>query len=184
MIIKKGLMSLIVCVFSLFASTVAFAGRSAAIDEDANAALALFYQQNAMYQELADKAVGMLVFPRVVKRRVGVAGEYGEGVLMIEGRPVRHYLVQGRSAGLTAGAAQHSEVIMFMTTQALVKFVSSKGWIVGAQSGIAVVSKGAAGAYDSETLRKPVLGFVFCENGLIADISFAGLEITMLDNKS
>ena len=103
---------------------------------------------------------------------------------MIEGRPVRHYLVQGGSVGFTAGAAQHSEVIMFMTTQALVKFVSSKGWIVGAQAGIAVVSKGAAGAYDSETLRNPVLGFVFCEHGLIGDISFAGLKITMLDNKS
>jgi lipid-binding SYLF domain-containing protein len=182
--IKTWLVSLSVCALSLFASAAAFAGRSTAIDADASAALALFYQQNAIHQELAEKAVGMLVFPRVVKGGVGVAGEYGEGVLMIEGRPVRHYLVQGGSAGLTAGAAEHSEVIMFMTTQALVKFVSSKGWIVGAQTGIAVVSKGAGGEYDSVTLRKPVLGFEFGENGLIGDISFAGLKITMLDSRS
>ena len=50
MIIRKGFMSLSVCVFSLLTSTGAFAGRSAAIDEDANAALALFYQQNAIHQ--------------------------------------------------------------------------------------------------------------------------------------
>ena len=184
MIIKHRLVSLSVCVLSLFASAGAFAGRSAAIDGDASTALALFYQQNAIHQQLADKAVGMLVFPRVVKGGVGVDGEYGEGVLMIEGRPVRHYIVQGGSVDLTAGAAEHSEVIMFMTTQALVKFVSSKGWIVGAQTGIAVVSKGAGGEYDSATLSKPVLGFVFGENGSIGDISFAGLKITMLDSKS
>jgi lipid-binding SYLF domain-containing protein len=184
MIINNGLVSLSVCVLGLFASTSAFAGRSAEIDRDASAALALFYQQDAIHQELADKAVGMLVFPRVVKGGAGISGEYGEGVLMIEGRPVRHYLVQGGSAGLTAGAAAHSEVIMFMNTQALVKFVLSKGWIVGAQTGIAVVSKGAGGGYDSESFRKPVIGFVFCENGLIGDISFAGLRITMLDSKS
>jgi lipid-binding SYLF domain-containing protein len=184
MIIRNGLVSLSVCVLSLFASTGAFAGRSAAIDGDATAALALLYQQDAIHQELADKAVGMLVFPRVVKGGAGVAGEYGEGVLMIEGRPVRHYLIQGGSADLTAGASEHSEVIMFMTTQALVKFVSSKGWTVGAQTGIAVVSRGAGGKYDSETLRKPVLGFVFSESGMLGDISFAGLKITMLDSKS
>jgi lipid-binding SYLF domain-containing protein len=184
MIIKSWLVSLSVCVLGLCASSGAIAGRSAAIDGDASTALALFYRQNAIHQELADKAVGMLVFPRVVKGGVGVAGEYGEGVLMIEGRPVRHYLVQGGSMGLTAGAAEHSEVIMFMTTPALVKFVSSKGWIVGAQTGIAVVSKGASGEYDSATLSKPVLGFVFCESGLIGDISFAGLKITMLDSRS
>ncbi len=183
MIIKHWLMSLSVCALSLFASAGAFAGRSAKIDGDALAALALFYQQNAIHRELADKAVGLLVFPHVVKGGAGAAGDYGAGVLMIEGRPVRHYLVQGGSMGLTS-AAEHSEVIMFMTTQALMKFVSSKGWIVGAQTGIAVVSKGAGGEYDSETLKKPVLGFVFGENGSIGDISFSGFKITMLDSKS
>jgi lipid-binding SYLF domain-containing protein len=172
--------SLTVCVLAVCASTIAFAGRNAEIDGDAAAALGQFYQQDPAHQKLAEKAVGMLVFPHVVKG--GAGGEYGEGVLMIEGRPVRHYAVEGGSVGL--GAAEHSEVIMFMTEQALIKFVTSKGWTVGTQAGIAVVYKGAGGQYDSDTLRKPVLGFVFGENGLIGDISFAGLKISKLNSKS
>jgi lipid-binding SYLF domain-containing protein len=181
--IKSWIVWLSVCVLALCASSAAFAGRNAAIDQDANAALLQFYRQNPMHQELANKAVGVLVFPHVVKGGVGVAGEYGEGVLMVEGRPVRHYVVEGGSVGLTVGAAEHSEVIMFMTEQALLKFVSRKGWTVGAQTGIAVVSKGAGGEYDSDTLKKPVLGFVFGENGLIG-VSFAGSKISQLNGKS
>jgi lipid-binding SYLF domain-containing protein len=183
-ILKNWLVLPSVCVLSLCASTAAFAHRNAAVDADASAALALFYQQNAIHRELADKAVGMLVFPHVVKGGAAVGGEYGEGVLIIEGQPVRHYLVQGGSAALTAGAVQHSEVIMFMSTPALVKFVSSKGWVVDSQSGIAVMSTGAGGGYDPQSLKKPVLGFVFGETGSIGDVSLAGLKFTMLDNKS
>jgi lipid-binding SYLF domain-containing protein len=182
--LKLWIVSLSVFASGLFASTGVIAGRNAEIDGDASSALEQFYQQNPMHQELANKAAGMLVFPHVVKAGVGIAGEYGEGVLFVEGRPVRHYVVQGGSVGLTLGAAQHSEVIMFMTGPALVKFVSSNGWTVGAQTGIAVVSKGAGGEYDSETLKKPVLGFVFGENGLIGDVSFAGLKISKLNDKS
>jgi lipid-binding SYLF domain-containing protein len=40
--------------------------------------------------------------------------------------------------------------------------------------------KGAGGDYDSETLRKPVLAFVFNEHGLIADASLEGAKISKL----
>jgi hypothetical protein len=40
-----------------------------------------------------------------------------------------------------------------------------------------VVSKGAGGGYDSETLQKPILGFVFDEKGLIGDLSLKGSKI-------
>lgn len=182
--IKNFIVSLSVGVLALCAGTMAFAGRNSNIDGDATAALAQFYQQNPLHQALADRAVGMLVFPRVAKGGAGVSGEYGEGVLMIEGRPVRHYAIEGGSMGLALGAAEHSEVIMFMSEQALIKFITSKGWTVGPQSGIAVVSRSAGGTYDSVTLRKPVLGFVFGENGLIGDVSFAGLKISKLNGKS
>jgi lipid-binding SYLF domain-containing protein len=182
--IKHWTVMLGACVLGSGANTEAFAGHSAQIDGDASAAMVQFYQQNPIHEELANKAVGILVFPHVVKGGAGAGGEYGEGVLMIEGHPVRHYIVECGSAGFTVGDAQHSAVIMFMTEQALLKFVSSKGWTVGGQTGIAVVSTGARGEYDSGTLRKPVLGFVFGENGLIGDISFAGSKISKLSGKS
>jgi lipid-binding SYLF domain-containing protein len=80
--------------------------------------------------------------------------------------------------GLTLGVSQRSEMIMFMTQDALDKFKNSQGWSIGADTGVAVVSKGAGGEYDTATLGKPILAFVFSEKGLIGDLSLEGSKIT------
>ena len=64
-----------------------------------------------------------------------------------------------------------------MTQEALGKFEASDGYNLGVDAQVAVVSKGAGGNYDSETLKKPILGFVFDEKGLIGDISLKGTKI-------
>jgi len=70
---------------------------------------------------------------------------------------------------------------MFMTKDALDKFTQSKGWSIGADTQVALVKAGAGGAYDSQTLQKPILGFVFGEKGLIADLSLEGSKINSID---
>jgi lipid-binding SYLF domain-containing protein len=111
---------------------------------------------------------------------VGIAGEYGEGALQVDGKIVGYYSVSSASIGLTIGAAKRSEVIVFTTQAALDKFTSSKGWSVGADAGVALISKGAGGDYDTQTLQKPVIGFVFGEKGLIADLSLEGSKINQI----
>jgi len=69
---------------------------------------------------------------------------------------------------------------MFMTQKSLDDFMSSEGWSVGADTGIALVKTGAGKEYDSETLKKSILGFVFGEKGLIADASFEGSKISKI----
>jgi hypothetical protein len=39
----------------------------------------------------------------------------------------------------------------------------------------------AGGSYDSETLKKPILGFVFDEKGQIGDISLKGSKIKKIE---
>ncbi len=68
-----------------------------------------------------------------------------------------------------------------MTQDALDKFTNSKGWSIGADTGVALVKVGAGGDYDTETLKKPVVGFVFGEKGLIADLSLEGTKINSID---
>jgi lipid-binding SYLF domain-containing protein len=130
---------------------------------------------------LLHTAAGALVFPRVTKAGAGIAGEYGEGALQVGGKTVGYYSVSSASIGLTLGAAQHSEVLVFTTPEALNQFTSSKGWSVGADTGVAVISKGGGGDYDTETLKKPVVSFVFAEKGLIGDASLEGSKIDRLD---
>jgi hypothetical protein len=42
-------------------------------------------------------------------------------------------------------------------------------------------SKGGGANYDSDTLKTPVVGFVFGEKGLIGDLSMDGSRIDKID---
>ena len=168
-------------ILALVASAAAFAHSKMQLDASADRALERFYALNpAANRHLADKAAGVLVFSHVAKGGVGVAGEYGQGVLRVKHATVDYYSISAASVGLTLGFAKHSEVILFMTQDSLDKFTASKGWSVGADTAIALVSQGAGGEYDSATVGKPILGFVFGEKGLLGDISFDGSKISEL----
>ena len=166
---------------ALLLSTVSFGATKDQIDARVQNTLVQFNQLNPANQDLVRRAKGILVFPRVTKAGAGVAGEFGEGALRVNGQNVGYYSLSAASVGLTLGVAKHDEIIMFMTQEALDKFTSTKGWAVGADTGIAVLSKGAGGDYDTKTLQRPILGFVFAEKGLIADVSLDGSKISQLD---
>jgi lipid-binding SYLF domain-containing protein len=165
-------------ILGLIASPASFADNKAKLDARANTAMKHFYTLSPMNKELAGKAAGILIFPKVTKAGAGIAGEHGDGVLRVNGKTVDYYSLSSASVGLTLGVGQHSEMIMFMTQDSLEKFKKSKGWSAGADTAIAVVSKGAGGEYDTATLNKPILGFVFSQKGLIGDLSFEGSKIT------
>ena len=51
----------------------------------------------------------------------------------------------------------------------------------GIDSGVALVSEGAGGNYDTKTMRKPILGFVYDEKGIIGDLSLSSSKITKIE---
>ena len=168
-------------IVGLTSSAASFAASETQIDTRVSETLLYFNAINPENRVLGDKAAGVLVFPRVTKGGVGVAGEFGEGVLQVNGKTVGYYSVGAASVGLTLGLAKHSEIIMFMTQDSLNRFTSSNGWSIGADAGITVVSGGASGTYDTQTQQKPILGFVFAEKGLIGDLSFEGSKISKIN---
>jgi lipid-binding SYLF domain-containing protein len=165
---------------ALSASAPSFARTKAEISASADRAITRFYTLNPKNKELAGKAAGILIFGRVTKGGAGVAGEFGEGVLRVNGKTVDYYSVTSASVGLTLGVAHHSAVILFMTRDSLDKFQNSEDWSVGADLSFALVSKGSGGQYDTTTLGKPILGFIFHEKGLLGDLSFEGSKITKI----
>ncbi len=170
----------VIASLSLGASSTALAESKSSINTGVAAALVEFHGLNAANKSLGNKAAGTLVFPKVTKAGVGVAGEYGEGALQVNGKTIGYYSIGAASVGLTLGVAKHSEIIMFMTQESLDKFTRSDGWSVGADAGITVVHASANGEYDSKTQQKPILGFVFSEKGLIGDLSLEGSKISKL----
>jgi lipid-binding SYLF domain-containing protein len=170
-----------VAAVSLLLSAVSFGATKVQIDARVQHTLVKFNALNPANPDLIARAKGILVFPRVTKAGVGVAGEFGEGALQVNGQNVSYYSLSAASVGITLGVAKHAEIIMFMTQEALDKFVATKGWAIGADTGVAILSKGAGGDYDTKTLQRPILGFVFAEKGLIADVSLDGSKISQLN---
>jgi lipid-binding SYLF domain-containing protein len=151
------------------------------IDAQVDAALTRFYEEVPAARDLATKAKGILIFPSVVKAGFGVGGEYGEGALRVGGRSVGYYNTAAASIGLQIGVQSRAEILMFMSQEALELFQSSDGWEVGVDGSVTVVKVGVAGEIDTNTLSEPVIGFVFGEQGLMANLSLEGAKITKLD---
>ena len=170
-----------VAIIALFLSSVSLAASKTEIDQRVHVAMRQFYELNPEHKGLVARAKGVLVFPRITKGGIGVGGQYGEGALRIDGRDVGYYSVSSASVGLTLGLAKHKEVILFMNQEVLDKFMNSQGWSIGADTGVAVLSNGGGGNYDTQTLQRPILGFVFGEKGLIGDVSLEGSKINKLD---
>ena len=166
---------------ALLMSAVSFGATRAEIDKGVHVAMHQFYELNPQHKDLVARAKGVLVFPRITKGGVGIGGEFGEGALRVDGKDIAYYSVSSASVGLTLGLAKRKEVILFMTQDALDKFMNSQGWTIGADTNVAVLSMGAGGQYDSKTLQRPILGFVFGEKGLLGDMSLEGSKITKLD---
>jgi lipid-binding SYLF domain-containing protein len=157
------------------------AATSVEIDAEVDAALVRFYEQVPAAKDLAKKAKGILTFPKVLKAGFGVGGEYGEGALRVGGKSVGYYNTAAASVGLQIGVESRAEVLMFMTEEALDRFQASNGWEVGVDGSVTLIKVGVAGEIDTTTMRDPVIGFVFGEQGLMANLSLEGAKITKLD---
>jgi lipid-binding SYLF domain-containing protein len=125
----------------------------------------------------------MLVFPKVFKGGVGLGGEYGEGALLVGGRTVGYYNIAAGSVGLQLGLQKKSQVILFMHKPALQRFQRSKGWKAGVDGSVALATLGAGEQIDTETARKPIIGFIFSNKGLMYNLTFEGAKITRIDKK-
>ncbi len=159
--------------------------RSERADLDARARTALddLYRQAPAARALADSSAGVLVFPSVTQAGLIVGGHYGEGVLFKGGRPVEYYNITGGSLGLQLGAETFSQAYFFTTPQALQTFDDTKGFEVGAGLDFAVADIGASGDISSSTLQKPLVVFVWGEQGLMAGIKVEGQKITRLESE-
>ncbi len=157
------------------------AAHKAEIDAGADAALSKLYAENPAAKELAGRAKGVAIFPNIVKGGLGVGGESGDGVLRVGGKPVAYYNTSGASLGLQAGIQSYSQVLMFLTEPALAAFRDSSGWEAGVDGSVAVLQSGASGKLDTTNIHDPVVGYVFGEQGLMADAAIEGSKYTKLE---
>jgi lipid-binding SYLF domain-containing protein len=164
----------------LLGTVPAWAESGDAIHARAIDAMATFEVESPAGHEVLQKAEGILVFPDIVKMGFGVGGEYGEGVLLIDGEPTAYYSTAAASIGWQVGLQFKAYILAFMTQEALRNFQTSKGWRVGVDGSVAIIKAGVGGKFDTETVQQPVLGFVFSNRGLMYNLTLEGSKITKL----
>jgi len=162
-------------------ASTAFASSAEEIDIKADGALERFETEVSGGKEFLSEAKGVLVFPSVVKAGLIVGGEHGKGALRIGGKTVEYYSTTAGSIGLQAGAQSKTEIIVFMTDDALQAFRSSKGWEAGVDGNIAVVEWGTGQSLTTVDAQDPIVGFVFGNKGLMFDLSFEGSKFNKIE---
>jgi lipid-binding SYLF domain-containing protein len=169
--------------FSLFAAGTSIAPVKAGpreIDAAVHETLERFSYEIGASRQLVSQAFGVLVFPTVVKAGFGFGGEYGEGALLVRGRTSGYYNSVSGSFGFQIGAQARSVIILFMTPEALDAFARKDGWKAGVDGSVTVVTAGAGGAIDTNTVRAPVVAFIFGQKGLMYNLTLEGSKITRI----
>lgn len=178
---KLASLALLCLLAIVVAAPAARAASAGEIEAGVNATLERFYRNIGGARELAQKAVGVLVFPSVVKAGFGIGGEYGEGALRIRGRTVDYYNMVSASIGFQLGVQERSVIIMFMTPQALDQFQRTAGWKIGADASVAIITLGVGGSIDTNKITSPVVGFVLDPKGLMYNLTLEGSKITRIN---
>jgi lipid-binding SYLF domain-containing protein len=158
----------------------ALAASRSELDTSSKAALDQLVATVPAAKALKEKAVAVLVFPRITKAGLGVGGQFGEGVLWRKGKPVGYYNTAAASYGLQVGGQQYGYAMFFMTEKALRSLDSTEGFEVGVGPSVVVVDSGMARSITSSSLTEDIYAFAFAQKGPMAGAGLQGSKITKL----
>ena len=150
------------------------------IDASADAALNFLLGTAPGTRQLADRASGVLIMPQITQAGFGLGGGFGRGVLRINDISVDYYSAAQASVGLQLGAQQYSQVLFFMTDEALADFRASDGWSAGAGARYALNSDAVSFGLDLNEVLHPIEVVIFAQSGLIAGATIEGTKYTRI----
>ncbi len=167
-------------ILGVFFASAAHAATAKEIDVSVDVALERFNTEVKGGKEFVKSAKGVLVFPSVYKAGFVIGGEYGEGALRIGGKTVDYYNTVAGSWGLQIGGQKKTVILVFMQDEALKKFRAASGWKAGVDGSVALITVGAGEAIDTTNIKDPIVGFVFDQKGLMANLTLEGSKYTKL----
>ena len=165
----------------LASPAVARAASARTIDRDARGSLADLYKHTPGAKDLGEKAVGILVFPNIVKGGFIIAGQFGDGALLREGKTVAYYRSLAASYGFQAGIQAFGYVLFFMDEASLKYLDKSEGFELGVGPSLVVLDAGFGKNMSTTTLQKGVYAFIFDQKGLMGGMGIQGTKITKIN---
>lgn len=173
---KKLNPMILLILISLLFTQQSLAKTASEIDREVDAAIKKFETEVNGGANFLPKVKGYLVFPSVYKAGFIVGGKYGKGALRVNGITKYYYSLTAASVGYQIGAQKQSILIAFISEEALNNFVKSNGWEAGVDGSIAVSDWGASKDITSISYEKPIIAFIYGEQGLMASVSIAGTK--------
>ena len=170
----------IITFFTLSCQNIGERNNGSIINRDAELVLQTLFEIDPDTVSIYKNAPATLIIPRITKAGFLLGGAYGEGVLRINEAPVDYYSLASASYGFQIGAQQYSNIIFFMTEEALQKFRVKDGWELGADAEVVFRDKGYSIGVSSKTISKPVYAIVFDQKGLLAGTSLVGAKFSRL----
>ncbi len=167
--------------FNALIPAAARAASAREIDRSVTQSLATLYKNTPGAKALADKAVGVLVFPSIVKGGFIIAGQFGDGALRKDGKTVAYYRSLAASYGFQAGVQVFGYVLFFMDEASLQYLDNSAGWELGTGPSLVVLDAGFGKVLSTTTLQKGVYAFIFDQKGLMGGIGIQGSKITRIN---
>jgi lipid-binding SYLF domain-containing protein len=150
------------------------------INRDAEIALQKLFEIDPDTISIYKKSAGTLIIPKITKASFVLGGSYGEGVLRISEAPTDYYSLASASYGLQVGAQRFSNIIFFMTQEALRSFRVKDGWELGVDAEVVFRDQGYSLGVSSNTVTKPIYAIVFDQKGLLAGTSLEGAKYSRL----
>lgn len=155
-------------------------GSATKIEAGAHTALDQLYAESPKFAELAK---GIMVFPKIIKGGLVIGGESGDGVLLVDNRPVGYYNMSNASFGLQAGVQGFSYALFLMTDTRLASLRKGTRWDVGGDPSIVFIDQGAAASVDTLATKKSVYAVAWGQKGLMGGIGIKGSRIAPITPK-
>jgi len=178
-------LSVVAMMIALFTATIfiqpAMAGDTSKLDRAAANALKKLYATSPAARELSKVAKGVLIFPSVAKAGFLVGGQFGEGVLLKDGKTFGYYNTVAASYGLQAGAQKFGYAMFFIDNASLEYLNKSEGFEIGVGPSVVVVDAGMAKTLTTSTVQEGIYAFVFSQQGLMAGLGIQGSKISRIN---
>jgi lipid-binding SYLF domain-containing protein len=123
----------------------------------------------------------VLIFPQVLEGAFGIGASGGDGVMRVNGANRGFYSTRSVSFGLQAGGQSTALVYLFMTQEALDRFLSGDTWTAGADASVSVLKTGANGRIDTASANNAVNVFALTNSGVFGGVSVNGARISKLN---
>ncbi|MEX0308594.1 MAG: twin-arginine translocation pathway signal [Ruegeria sp.] len=151
------------------------------IDASVDAALAQLLASSPEAADLSNKAVAVLVFPRITKGGLMVGGQFGEGAMRENGVTTGYYNIAGASYGFQAGIQHFSYALFFLNSDALAYMQNNDGWEVGSGPTLVGGDEGWSASMGTNDLQGDIVPIIFGQEGLMAGAGLQGTKITKIE---